>query len=814
MDLIFMEYDIIKHIERNNSELYIKIKELYNICRDLLSEIPKFFSNYTLHDIGHSIRVIGYMNELVKNRLNEFSDLHLALIVYVGLLHDTGMVITDDEKKELYTIFEKRDFEFKNYSEEDKILYLQDYIRKNHGERVSNILNQKINCDTKIKSLLYEGETKSYDLSKIIADICWSHTEDCNWIINNLDSTRYYGDYEINPQHIALLLRIGDALDIDDRRAPYMLYRILNIKGDSNNEWRKHIPITNYKKICEEHQKYEIVFSGECSEPIIYRKIMEYIEDVNDDIKKVLSICEYFDELYKLNITVPLTNNIKTIGFIETPLRFNLQYKQISKLLMGEKIYGTKKDGLRELLQNGIDTVLLMKSLNEDNLYVPKIGIEINKENNKFIVFDNGTGMSDDILEKYFFNIGNSYYVSDEFCNEKHAYEPIGHFGIGFLACFMLASKIDIVTKHYHSAQIIRMSFDKESPYVTKLDCGQENFLLAHGTRIIMDYDAVIPKIFSCKEEILNYIREILLIDEYEFWVIDGDKERLYVDIPGKKYLTQNNNFEFDYDLKTYINVRFNILDFFENNEKVYIADEISDFNESNYISLGFFKEIIEGLEANLQTSGEEINYVNDMAKMAGVPDFVYELINQNMIDLRNYYNKNGNIIGFFNNYLYKFINENLLTWYDIPIILHKNTFNSFLDTIEEEGLERALNKYKSDIQYVSIICKNNILTSDLVLEIVGHFIDVFENGDDTTDVSYYSSYPVLPIKKNIELLGFPESNSYIRIVHNYQEFVSKLYLRGIRVRDEDLIISHSIAGIELDNVFVNIKSGNYGTDV
>ena len=132
---------------------------------------------------------------------------------------------------------------------------------------------------------------------------------------------------------------------------------------------------------------------------------------------------------------------------------------------MGERIYGNKKEGLRELIQNAIDAVLLMKDLESDNqhsTYTPTIGIEINKEENVIAVFDNGVGMSEDILKQYFFNVGNSYYESKEFNNTRTSYSPIGHFGIGFLSCFMLSSRITLETKHYsENSELIRMSFDK-----------------------------------------------------------------------------------------------------------------------------------------------------------------------------------------------------------------------------------------------------------------------------------------------------------------------------------------------------------------
>ena len=41
------------------------------------------------------------MTEFVKPNINEYSDFHLALILLAGLLHDTGMFVSDEEKEEI-----------------------------------------------------------------------------------------------------------------------------------------------------------------------------------------------------------------------------------------------------------------------------------------------------------------------------------------------------------------------------------------------------------------------------------------------------------------------------------------------------------------------------------------------------------------------------------------------------------------------------------------------------------------------------------------------------------------------------------------
>ena len=812
MDTTFENYEVVKYLKDVSPSLYSTVEQLYITCEALLSEIPKTFSNYTLHDIGHSVRVIGYMNELIKDHLDQFSSLHLAIIIYVGLLHDTGMVVTDDEKERLFSEFEQKDSEFLGLSEKEKLFYLQDYIRGLHAKRVSSILNHKINADTRIKSLLYMGETKSYDLSKLVADICQSHTENCDWIKNHLESILLFENYKINPQHIAALLRIGDALDIDDRRAPYVLYKLLNPQGFSNSEWRKHIPISNYEKIQKAGDFYELLFSGQCSEPEIYRKLTEYIDWIQNDLVQVSSLCT--DE-YKLNINTQIQVKIKTVGFIDTPLRFNLEYRQIAKLLMGEKIYGSKKDGLRELLQNAIDAALLMKDIESSNpysTYVPTVGIEVNKRAKQLIVFDNGIGMSEDVLQKYFFNIGNSYYASRDYHSSGYKYSPIGHFGIGFMACFMLSSRITLETKHYESGGLTKMSFDKESPYITEYDSVTNSFPLDHGTRIIMDYDQIIPNVFPSEKSIKDYITALLTKNGYNFIFINenGIKSELKLKRPHKTYLKTGENIEFEYKLSSYSDILFDPFYWFERSNSAYVID--SFFAETSFISLSFFDEMIYDLERELQTL-ESIDTIVDIAYFSDFPPFVAKLLLSYSEEAFDYYSKYQELRGFFKAYLLSFAENNALVWHDIPIILNRDIFNSFLESVEREGVERSLTNY-SKVEYISILCREGELNNNTVLEVVSDYLELRRDEGATTEVDYYSKYPITPIKRRLNLLKSPNSDNYIHILEKYKDFEKKIYLKGIQVKDEAIVLPFAIDGIALDSVFLNIKADDYGVDI
>jgi len=825
MKKVFLEYEIMKCLKEKESIYYGKIQDLYSICESILSEIPKQFPNYTLHDIGHSIRVIGYMNELVKECISNFSELQLALIVYSGLLHDIGMFVSDDEKFDLYRKFERVNYKFSRMTSDEKVSYLKEYIRKNHGKRVTDALNYDINDSTKIKSLLFVGSSLSYDLTDLISKICQSHTESCDWIIQNLPSNCEYADDVVNPQYIAFLLRIGDALDIDDRRAPYLLYKLLNPQGISNTEWKKHIPVTNYNKIRKVEDFYRITFSGECKELNIYRKIMEYIDWIDSDLQKMIEISSTFQPCYQLNIEKSIHRNIVPHGFSSELLRFRLDYNQIIKLLMGEKIYGNKRDGLRELLQNAIDAVKLMNNIHYQivdyglNSYVPEIRIIVNKDKNSFEIFDNGTGMSEEILEKYFFNVGNSYYTSEEFSGFNYQYEPIGHFGIGFLSCFMLSSKIKLETKYYNSKDKIQMLFDKESPYITKLDKDKKDAYLEHGTKIILKYDEIIPYIFKDDNDIVNYVRELLIIDGFNIFFVNQNSRKI-IEIKSPQlensYEVEDEQIDFKYDLEPTISVKFNIFNFFKNNEDAFIVKYSDDYDEMECVCLAYYEESLTELEVAIQSEEKELeailNGTEDISDL-NISNFIIDIL------LNNDWRRTGKHIDYdsirelLESYVYGFINNDMLEWYDIPIILNQNVFNSFINCVENEGIDDAIRQYSSDICYISILTEEN-MTDELVLEIVDYYLELNGNLDNPIDVTYYQKYPISPMKRSIKLLGISHTNYYLQLENSNKKMDAHYYLKGIRINDETITPYYTIKGINPKNIYLNIKKGMYDTDV
>ena len=134
---------------------------------------------------------------------------------------------------------------------------------------------------------------------------------------------------------------------------------------------------------------------------------------------------------------------------------FQTESKELLNLMVNS-IYSNNEIFLRELISNASDAIdkykyVALKSEGELSQRDYEIFIDIDKEERKLIIKDNGIGMSKEDLENNLGTIAKS--GSKDFVNKfKEAKESnemniIGQFGVGFYSAFMVASKIEVETK-------------------------------------------------------------------------------------------------------------------------------------------------------------------------------------------------------------------------------------------------------------------------------------------------------------------------------------------------------------------------------
>ena len=167
--------------------------------------------------------------------------------------------------------------------------------------------------------------------------------------------------------------------------------------------------------------------------------------------------------------------------------KLNVSVENIFPLIK-KFLYSDHEIFLRELVSNATDATLKLKHLTTigetDVAYgTPVIEVKIDKEGKKLHIIDQGLGMTAEEVEKYINQIAFS--GAEEFL-EKYKDSAkdsgvIGHFGLGFYSAFMVASKVEIITKSYKDEPAAHWTCDGSPEFTLvpsdKTDRGSEVIL-------------------------------------------------------------------------------------------------------------------------------------------------------------------------------------------------------------------------------------------------------------------------------------------------------------------------------------------------
>jgi molecular chaperone HtpG len=158
--------------------------------------------------------------------------------------------------------------------------------------------------------------------------------------------------------------------------------------------------------------------------------------------------------------------------------------------LIKKFLYSDHEIFLRELISNATDATLKMKHLAnigeaEGVEYGnPMIEVKLDKKKKELRIIDQGIGMTKEEVEKYINEIAFS--GAEEFIEkykDKNGKDAgiIGHFGLGFYSAFMVAEKVEIITKSYKDEPAVHWTCDGSPEFTLEAADKKER-----GTEIIL----------------------------------------------------------------------------------------------------------------------------------------------------------------------------------------------------------------------------------------------------------------------------------------------------------------------------------------
>ena len=152
---------------------------------------------------------------------------------------------------------------------------------------------------------------------------------------------------------------------------------------------------------------------------------------------------------------------------------FETEVNQLLHLMI-HSLYSNKEIFLRELISNASDALdkLKFKTLTDEDFksfeFSPRVDIEIDKDKKLLTIADNGIGMDEDDLISNLGTIaksGTKSFVEQLSGDAKKDSNLIGQFGVGFYSAFMVADKVEVLTKKAGSDKAYTWSSDGSGEY-------------------------------------------------------------------------------------------------------------------------------------------------------------------------------------------------------------------------------------------------------------------------------------------------------------------------------------------------------------
>lgn len=375
--------DRLKFICENNDQ-YKQLYDIYNFNKPMitssLDRITDYYFQYSDHGEKHSRNIIMAIEKVLGEKGIEYlSPTDIFIILLSAYLHDFSMSISYNEvtrivESEFFSVFleeieSNNDFysdvqNVKNteYSKDNikKLLktdvslkrLVAEFRRKEHSYKSKEIIlnlfqNSEININP--NNILPDR------IIGIIAEICSFHGENIDNIKNfEMCENGVFHD-EIHPRFIAILIRIGDLLDLDSNRYDQQLLNSRSkLNCDSQKHYNKHKSITHLYI-----SPAKISISAECGDEEILRDLYSWCQWLENELIFLQNnITDIIPDDWIIRIPTLNTklNRKGVIGhYSKNNLSINIKREQAFEIITGSTIYNNKFAFLREYLQNALD---------------------------------------------------------------------------------------------------------------------------------------------------------------------------------------------------------------------------------------------------------------------------------------------------------------------------------------------------------------------------------------------------------------------------------------------------------------------------
>lgn len=470
------------------------------------------FQHYSQHDVTHSIQILNSI-ELVlgRNRVKLLSASDLWLLLECAYFHDIGMALNNEEIREVWkdnqdfkvflnTSLEANDIDLREAAEyykhmdnllhkwekadkyvhefpdgwpvdmERNILILTaEFIRKKHPLRAMENMSRRIQKANDNKTEEVIGER----LCTLIGKVSELHGGEYGEIHEKLKYQEAgFGTDYLHPQFAAVMLRLGDLLDMDNNR-----FNIRSIEhfGSlpylSELHYKKHKALTNF---CINERQIMAEAYSDLEE--VCQVTSSWFQMLESEVNNL--ICDW-NLFVPLRLSGCMMRRCKLKIYcgnrpfdMKMQKNFEVDKQRLINLMVGSNIYDSGLDCFREYIQNAFDACKMklwydvshartermrdqeMTPFTVDGRMYEELAIELHisvkDQNVCFTIRDYGVGMEEECIQNLSV-VGRSWkkrvLYQDAAARMPAWMKPTGGFGIGIQSAFMLTDRVKILTR-------------------------------------------------------------------------------------------------------------------------------------------------------------------------------------------------------------------------------------------------------------------------------------------------------------------------------------------------------------------------------
>lgn len=529
--------------EKERDLLRVEFERFRENAKLLAAEISTVLPEFTVHDITH-IDALWETAELVTKDDYELTPTEAFVLGGTFLIHDLGMGLSsfpngiEELKKEAIWIdtvaallkeklnrqIDETDFiivdnEMERIATENTLRLLH----AKHAEKLASI-SWKNNEGKEV--FLIENADLRESYGRVLGLIAHSHW----WTVEELENKlpkplgapgMFPASWMIDPVKLACILRIADAIQIDDRRAPSFLRTIRKPSKLSDNHWNFQQKL--YQPRLERNR---LVFTSKS--PFTLDEVDSWwvchdtLQMIDNELKEVDSLLVDTNRKRLKAIGVSSIEDPKRLSKLIAvegwqPVDTKIKVTDVAKLvgsIGGKQLYGDNASvPLRELIQNASDAIRARRILENETDEIGNIIVRFGKDGHgQYIeVEDNGIGMSPKVLTGPFLDFGQSFWgtslMHEELPGlESKGFSSTGKYGIGFFSVFMWGQKISVASRRFENGRdsTLILEFNQGAssrPILRKADIGE--FIKDGGTRIrvwLSSSNNIIEKLLGGRE--------------------------------------------------------------------------------------------------------------------------------------------------------------------------------------------------------------------------------------------------------------------------------------------------------------------------